>query len=103
MVLRRGGPRTGADRHPRGEPGPPRARMPAMNVTVTGASGLIGAKLVERLRARGDAVTTLSRRPAWRDAMAWAPEQEPAPPAALSVRDAVVHLAGENVAQRWSD
>ena len=34
-----------------------------MNVTVTGASGLIGSKLVERLRARGDEVTTLSRNP----------------------------------------
>src|SRR5215212_10015733 len=74
-----------------------------MNVTVTGASGLIGAKLVERLRARGDAVTTLSRRPAWRDAVAWRPEEEPAPIEALSGRDAVVHLAGENVAQRWSE
>jgi uncharacterized protein (TIGR01777 family) len=35
--------------------------------------------------------------------VAWQPEQEPAPAAALSGRDAVVHLAGENVAQRWSD
>jgi uncharacterized protein (TIGR01777 family) len=77
--------------------------MPAMNVTVTGASGLIGARLVERLRARGDAVTTLSRNPRSRDAVAWQPEQEPAPAEALSGRDAVVHLAGENVAQRWSD
>jgi uncharacterized protein (TIGR01777 family) len=77
--------------------------MPAMNVTVTGASGLIGAKLVERLRARGDAVTTLSRRPSSRDAVAWQPEDEPAPTEALSGRDAVVHLAGENVAQRWSE
>src|SRR3954447_17536184 len=103
MVLRRGEARTGADRHPRGEPGTPEARIPTMNVTVTGASGLIGAKLVERLRARGDAVTTLSRRPASRDAVAWRPEEEPAPTEALSGRDAVVHLAGENVAQRWSE
>src|SRR4051795_3164891 len=77
--------------------------MPAMNVTVTGASGLIGAKLVERLRARGDAVTRLSRRPSSSDAVAWRPEEEPAPVEALSGRDAVVHLAGENVAQRWSE
>src|SRR4051794_2568815 len=79
------------------------ARTPAMNVTVTGASGLIGARLVERLRARGDAVTTLSRHPSSRDAVAWQPEAEPAPTEALSGRDAVVHLAGENVAQRWSE
>src|SRR4051794_38708402 len=87
----------------RGEPGHPRARMRAMNVTVTGASGLIGARLVDRLRARGDAVTTLSRRPGAPDAVAWQPEQEPAPADALAGRDAVVHLAGENVAQRWSE
>jgi len=73
-----------------------------MNVTVTGASGLLGAKLVERLRARGDEVTTLSRRPSSRGAVAWQPEAEAAPASALSGRDAVVHLAGENVAQRWS-
>src|SRR4051794_35893895 len=79
------------------------ARTPAMNVTVTGASGLIGARLVERLRARGDAVTTLSRHPGSRDAVAWQPEEERAPTEALSGRDAVVHLAGENVAQRWSE
>jgi uncharacterized protein len=74
-----------------------------MKITVTGASGLIGAKLVERLRARGDDVTTLSRDPSSPGAVAWQPEDEPAPVAALAGRDAVVHLAGENVAQRWSD
>jgi uncharacterized protein (TIGR01777 family) len=74
-----------------------------MRITVTGASGLIGSKLVERLRSRGDEVTALSRNPSSPDAVAWQPEQEPAPAAALSGRDAVVHLAGENVAQRWSD
>jgi uncharacterized protein (TIGR01777 family) len=74
-----------------------------MNVTVTGASGLLGSKLVERLRARGDEVTTLSRNPSSSAAARWLPEQEPAPAAALAGRDAVVHLAGENVAQRWTD
>jgi uncharacterized protein (TIGR01777 family) len=74
-----------------------------MKITVTGASGLIGAKLVERLRARGDDVTTLSRNPSSPGAVAWRPEDEPAPTSALAGRDAVVHLAGEEVAQRWSD
>lgn len=32
----------------------------------------------------------------------WDPMNEPAPPGALAGRDAVVHLAGENVAQRWT-
>jgi len=74
-----------------------------MRVTITGASGLIGTQLVERLRARGDDVTTLSRTPSSPGAVAWQPEEEPAPAAALAGRDAVVHLAGENVAQRWSN
>jgi uncharacterized protein len=74
-----------------------------MKITITGASGMIGAKLVERLRARGDEVTTLSRNPSSAGAVAWQPEDEPAPAAALAGRDAVIHLAGENVAQRWSD
>jgi uncharacterized protein (TIGR01777 family) len=74
-----------------------------MRVTLTGASGLIGTRLAQRLRARGDEVTTLSRTPRSADAVAWRPEDEPAPAAALAGRDAVVHLAGENVAQRWTD
>jgi uncharacterized protein (TIGR01777 family) len=81
-----------------------------MNVTLTGATGLIGGAIVRALRARGDAVTVLSRdaeraRAALGDveAHAWLPLQEPAPAEALSGRDAVVHLAGESVAQRWTD
>ena len=62
-----------------------------MRVTITGASGLIGSKLVTALRERGDEVTTVSLR------------NGPPDPADLAGRDAIVHLAGENVAQRWSE
>ena len=34
-----------------------------MRVTVTGATGLIGSRLVAALRDRGDEVTVLSRNP----------------------------------------
>lgn len=81
-----------------------------MRVTVTGATGLIGARLVAQLIARGDEVTVLSRDPkAARSrlgavqAIGWDPLHEPAPADALAGRDAVVHLAGENLAQRWTD
>ena len=37
------------------------------------------------------------------EAHAWQSLDEPAPAAALSGRDGVVHLAGENIAQRWTD
>jgi uncharacterized protein len=80
-----------------------------MNVTLTGATGLIGTKLVRALRDHGDIVTVLSRSPEKAqaslgvEAVAWDPLAGPAPEEALRGRDAVVHLAGEPVAQRWSD
>ncbi len=81
-----------------------------MRVTVTGATGLIGSQLVARLRQRGDDVTVLTRDPERAverlgegvAAVAWDPGESPAPTAALTGRDGVVHLAGENVAQRWT-
>jgi len=72
-----------------------------MRVTVTGATGLIGAKLVDRLRTRGDEVTVLSRR-GGEGRVQWDPATGPAPREALDGRDGVVHLAGEPVAQRWN-
>jgi uncharacterized protein len=79
------------------------------SVTVTGASGMIGRRLVaELLRADWD-VSILSREPERAHhalgevrAFAWNPIAEPAPAEALEGRDAVAHLAGEPVAQRWS-
>ena len=73
-----------------------------MKVTVTGGTGMIGRQVAETLRARGDEVTVLSRR--GDGAERWErPKEEPPSPEALAGRDAVIHLLGENVAQRWSD
>jgi len=79
------------------------------SVTVTGATGLLGAALVGALRERGAHVTVLTRDPARArsrlgdvEAVGWSLLDEPAPSDALAGRDAVVHLAGEPVAQRWS-
>ena len=83
-----------------------------MKVAVTGATGMIGRAVVAELKGRGDEVIALSRDPdrarevlgddveahAWRE-----PKSEPAPADALRGADAVVHLLGEPVAQRWSE
>jgi hypothetical protein len=72
-----------------------------MRLTVTGGTGLIGRHVVAALRARGDEVTVLSRR--GEGAERWAkPKEEPPAPESLSGRDGVIHLLGENVAQRWT-
>ena len=67
---------------------------------ITGGTGRIGSLLVDELRRRGDEVTVLSRS---RGDVRWDPNSGPAPSEALAGRDAVVHLAGEDIAQRWND
>jgi uncharacterized protein (TIGR01777 family) len=73
-------------------------------ITITGATGRIGTLLVERLKQRGDEVTVLSRNPQ-RAAAALQVEAAGYDDAigAVAGRDAVVHLAGEDIAQRWTD
>jgi len=60
-----------------------------MNVAITGASGFVGRALSERLRASGHSVTAISLR------------TQP-PPEVFAGCQAVVNLAGEPVAQRWT-
>jgi uncharacterized protein (TIGR01777 family) len=69
-----------------------------MWVTVTGATGTIGRAVVAALTQRGDEVTPLSRSNNWPD-----PKSAPPPAEVLRGRDGVVHLLGEQIAQRWSD
>ncbi len=79
-----------------------------MNITLTGASGLIGRRLLKNLSSTGHALHVLSRHaganlPPGVGISAWDPMQGPPPEEALSKADVVVHLAGEPVAQRWTD
>ena len=79
-----------------------------MKVLMTGATGLIGRQLCAQLTSEGHSITVLSRRVesaksvAHQAAFAWQPETGLPPMAALENVEAVIHLAGEPVAQRWS-
>jgi uncharacterized protein (TIGR01777 family) len=80
-----------------------------MRILITGASGLIGSTLADRLLARGDEVVGLSRSPEkarennptvrW---FAWEPTLERPPEEAFEEVDGVVHLLGEPINQRWN-
>ncbi len=78
-----------------------------MKITLTGASGFIGRRLIARLLADGHSLHVLGRKrgglpqsvnfSVW-DATAGEPLLE-----SVEDVDAVIHLAGEPVAQRWTD
>ena len=73
-----------------------------MNVLISGATGLIGSALVPELEARGHAVTRLSRSRSGANTISWDPSAGTID-GDLEGTEAVVHLAGESIAQgRWS-
>ena len=75
-----------------------------MKIAITGASGLIGSALVPHLRARGDEVIRLVRRPATTpDEASWDPTAGTVDLDAHAGVEAVVHLAGAVGDHRWSD
>jgi uncharacterized protein len=76
-----------------------------MLVAVTGASGLVGTALVERLQAAGHRVVRLTRSKASTpDQVHWDPGAGELDPNALAKADAVVHLAARGIGAelRWT-
>jgi uncharacterized protein (TIGR01777 family) len=77
-----------------------------MNVLVSGSSGLVGSALVSLLTSQGHAVSRLVRgsSQAREQTIFWDPENRQVETAAQEGFDAVVHLAGENIASgRWTE
>lgn len=77
-----------------------------MNITISGASGFIGRRLLKVLGGAGHSLHVLSRHagtnlPNGVRLSVWDPMKGPPPRLSLEGADAVVHLAGEPVAQRW--
>ncbi len=76
-----------------------------MRVLVSGAGGLIGSALIPVLNAAGHSVVRLVRTPPHmaEAKVHWDPKAGRLDRGKLAGIDAVVHLAGENVAGRWTE
>jgi dihydroflavonol-4-reductase len=83
-----------------------------VNVLVTGGTGFVGAHLVKALRARGDVVTVIARRPALAETLGWGPEvklvrggldDEAGLRAGCAGADVVYHVAGKIAARSAAD
>jgi len=83
----------------------PFANQPPRTIAMTGASGMVGAALSAFLTTGGHRVLKLVRgKPTGADEVAWDPAGGPWDASPLESIDAVIHLAGENIAgRRWSE
>lgn len=78
-----------------------------MRITLTGATGFLGMPLIARLTAAGHQVNLLARKPVTGlpsgvETFLWNPPRVEAPAEAFDNVDAIIHLAGAPVNQRWT-
>ncbi len=75
------------------------AQLPPTTIAVTGGSGFIGSALIPFFTTGGHTVRTVGRKNA---DIPWDLKNGQLSQELLAPCDAVIHLAGENVAQRWT-
>ncbi|NCW44300.1 MAG: TIGR01777 family protein [Gemmatimonadaceae bacterium] len=81
------------------------AARPRLRIAITGASGFIGSQLAAFLSTGGHEVLRIGRgavRPGIVD-VSWDPHRGQLDGRALEGVDAVIHLAGASIAERWSE
>jgi uncharacterized protein (TIGR01777 family) len=75
-----------------------------MRVAITGGSGFIGSRVIDALQKDGDQVIQFSRKSRPRsNVVQWDPNSGPPPAEVVEGTDAFIHLAGEPIAQIWTD
>jgi uncharacterized protein (TIGR01777 family) len=83
-----------------------RVHAGAMKIAITGATGFIGRPLAALLLERGHELVVLARRPSLKAPTGLTTEHydalEPPRPGLLRGVDALVHLAGAPIAERWT-
>jgi uncharacterized protein len=80
--------------------------MHMKNILITGGSGLVGKKITQLLEKKGFEVAWLSRSPDKNNQKSffWDVDKQTMDAEAIEWADAILHLAGEGVAdKRWSD
>ena len=73
-----------------------------MKIAITGATGLVGRGLVRHLQGLGHDIHALVRQKEATAGIYWNPAAGEIDSAALEGMEAVIHLAGENLAGYWS-
>jgi uncharacterized protein len=74
-----------------------------MRIAVTGSTGTVGSALLPALEGTGHEVRRVVRRDPKPGDLFWDPGAGKLDPAQLSDIDAVIHLSGEDMGQRWTD
>src|SRR5207253_9027515 len=76
-----------------------------MKILISGSHGLVGTALIKSLEPEGHEIFRLVRHaPNSRSEIEWSPDRYSIALARIEGFDAVVHLAGESIAEgRWSD
>jgi uncharacterized protein (TIGR01777 family) len=87
----------------RGQRSAPAKDAETLRIAITGSSGLVGRALVPFLAGRGHDIVRLVRTtPRAANEIHWDPARGKLDPAKLEGVDAVVHLAGEPISERWT-
>src|SRR5215217_229775 len=92
----------GARANRRGKTSMERRTASGLHLLISGAGGLIGSALLSRFAREGHRVTRLTRGTAGRGEVSWDPGGRTLDLRGLDPIDGVIHLAGENIGERWT-